>query len=262
MPKKKKPLYLLIILIIALQACNLPTTDSAEPDFSATITAQALILQSGEDPALASTPDAGFTATPEFTATITLTPTPSVPMASVSQNTNCRTGPGANYDLSGALTIGDSAEVVGKSTSTGYWIIKTPGNAAATCWLWGQYATVTGDVSGLPEYNIPPSPTPAATATLEPPKPVKNLTANKICIPLILPNYQYTGSIVWEDKSDNEAGFNIYYNGGLFSVLGPNVVAFPIPPQVFPAGVPIKLGVQAFNDGGKSITKEVTIICP
>ncbi len=262
---KRKPILLSALLIIALTACNLPAGQSPEvSNLALTITAQAILLNPGVLPVAQDTPLPVSTSTPEFTPTVTLTPTitltvtPSVPTVTVSLNTNCRTGPGTQYDWIGALVIGQSAEVVGKNSATNYWIIKNPGGPG-TCWLWGQYATVSGNTSGLTEYAIPSTPTPSPI-----PKPaaVKNLTANKICIPLVLPNFQYTGTITWEDQSDNEKGFNIYFNGGLLGTVGPNVTTFPIPPLVFPAGTPINMGVEAFNDAGKSATKEVTIICP
>jgi hypothetical protein len=41
-------------------------------------------------------------------------------------------------------------DVVGRYSPSDYWIIKL--EDGRECWLWGQYATVEGDVSGLPEY--------------------------------------------------------------------------------------------------------------
>jgi hypothetical protein len=236
------------------------------PELALTITAQALLLEPGA-PSAQDTPLPVFTSTFEFTSTPAFTSTPSVPTATVSENTNCRTGPGTQYDLIGALLIGQSAEVVGKNSASNYWIIKNPGKSG-TCWLWGQYATVSGNTSGLTEYAVPPTPTPlptstpTATPTLAPPVAVANLTEAKICIPLVAPTYQYTGNINWEDKSNNEKGFNIYLNGALFATIGPNLTTYAIPPLVFPAGTPLKMGVEAYNDAGKSATKDITIICP
>jgi hypothetical protein len=247
----KRANLVLIFLLVLTTSCNLPGGQAPQaPDLALTITAQALLLQTG-------TPNL----TPQETGTSTLTPTPeltatpTVPTVTVSQDTNCRTGPGIQYDLVSALLIGQTAEIVGKSTATNYWIIKTPGGTG-TCWLWGQYATVSVDIASLPEITIPPTPTPA------PPAAVSNLTAVKVCIPIVLPNYQYGGNITWEDKSSNEDGFNIYFNGGLYGTVGPNVTAYPIPPLIFPAGVPMTLGVEAFNSGGKSATKNVVVTCP
>ena len=75
----------------------------------------------------------------------------------VSVNTNCRTGPGDDYPIVGALVVGQTAEVVGRSASSDNWIVKLPGKTT-TCWLWGYYATVTGSTSGLPIVAPPPIP--------------------------------------------------------------------------------------------------------
>ena len=81
-------------------------------------------------------------------------------MVSVSSNTNCRTGPGTIYDIVGALLVGEEAEVVGKGEWGYYWIIENP-DGAGECWLWNNYATITGPTDGLAVYTPPPTPTPA-----------------------------------------------------------------------------------------------------
>lgn len=259
MLKKKLLLLLSVLLMIAPTACNLPSGQTPTPDLALTITAQALFLETGT-PTLVQA-----TFTPQFTSTPGSTPTPSVPTVTVSQNTNCRTGPGTEYDLIGGLLVGQSAEVVGKNSASGYWIIKTPGSSG-TCWLWGQFATVSGNTAGLQEYSIPPTPTPLPTATPTstptPPAAVTNLVAAKACILLVAPNYQYTGNITWQDNANNEKGFNVYFNGGLFGTVGPNVTSHPIPPLAFPMGTPMTMSVEAFNDGGKSAKVDVIIVCP
>ena len=83
--------------------------------------------------------------------------TPAAPSVSVSVGTNCRTGPGKIYEIIGGLSVGESAEVIGKKTSLNYWVINNP-DAAGNCWLWGYYATVAGDTSGLPEYTVGTAP--------------------------------------------------------------------------------------------------------
>lgn len=266
--KNKSLLSLSALLIIALTACNLPSGQSTEEPLALTITAQALLLQ----------PTATiFTSTPEFTSTPGPTPTPgftftpTVPEVSVSTNTNCRTGPGTQYDLVGGLLVGQTAIVVGKNTSTGYWIINNPGKSG-TCWLWDEYATVSGNTTGLTEYAVPPTPTPTATstatstptatATLTPPTAASNLTAIKACAPQVLPIYLYGGVINWQDNSNNEGGFNIYMNGGLFGTVAANITTYPIPALALAAGTPITLSVEAFNSGGKSAKVDVIVICP
>jgi hypothetical protein len=137
----------------------------------ATYTSQALTQAAAGGNLPTFTPQPQFTPTITATPTITLTSTSSVPMVSVSLATNCRTGPGVTYDYLTALLVGETAEVVGKYTSVSppYWVIK---KGSLTCWLWGEYATVVGDTSGIPEMVPPPSPTPpppTATPTTPPP---------------------------------------------------------------------------------------------
>jgi uncharacterized protein YgiM (DUF1202 family) len=137
----KKLFPVLSILLAAALACNMP---AGGPPAEAPVTSATL--------ATMEVPVTGATETPlpSPTATITLTPTSSVPMVTVSVNTNCRAGPGVVYDLVGALLVGEQAVVVGKYTAGNYWIINNP-DGSGTCWLWGQYATVTGNTLGLPE---------------------------------------------------------------------------------------------------------------
>ncbi len=81
---------------------------------------------------------------------------------SVSTGTNCRTGPGVAYERVGALAVGQTAQVVGQYPAANYWIIQNPDRPGETCWLWGQYATVTGNSSALPVITPPVTPTPMA----------------------------------------------------------------------------------------------------
>jgi len=175
MQKFKGIIFMFTILLITALACNLPSATPTPPvGVDATLTSLA-ITQAGQ------TPPAGLPTFPLTTSTITLIPTatltgtPTVPMVSVSVDTNCRTGPGVIYDYLTALLVGEKAEVIGKYTSVSptYWIIK---KNSVTCWLWGQYATVEGNTSTLPEMIPPPSPTPTftptATATSTPSGPI------------------------------------------------------------------------------------------
>lgn len=260
-------IFFSMIATIIILACNVPggSTPTSAPDFVATITAQAALLvqpPQAEQPSPApginsATPELPtqivFTETPAPTATITLTSTPNVTTLTVSADTNCRSGPGKEYDYLGALLINQSAEVVGRNTVTGYWIIKNP-ERDGSCWLWGNYATVTGDITKLTEFPIPPTPTPTA------PEAPKGLKANKICF-FNGVTYNLGGSISWNDGL-NETGYNVYLNGGLFNVLPANTTTSPIPNLVLVPGGSIKMSVEAFNPAGKSAKKAVEIACP
>jgi hypothetical protein len=118
-------------------------------------------LQASYTPQFTYTPQPTFT--PQYTYTPQFTDTPGGVRVSVSVNTNCRTGPGDDYPIVGALQVGQFAEVVGRSQYSDSWIIRLPSNPAVICWLWAQYATVIGNTAGLPIYQAPPTQTPTTS---------------------------------------------------------------------------------------------------
>lgn len=151
---------IIILTALTLTACGVPAATpepTSGPDLALTITAQALLLQAGTKTALAPT----STPEPTHTSAPAITETPSTVIVTVSANTNCRSGPGVDYDIVGALTIGQQAEVIGKNSITGYWIINNP-IGPGTCWLWGEHATITGTFASLQEIAVPPTVTPLA----------------------------------------------------------------------------------------------------
>jgi hypothetical protein len=103
--------------------------------------------------------------TTTLTATPTSTPEPTststqVPRISVSENTNCRSGPGVDYPSRGVLRIGEVAEALGQGTEPGYWFVTGPALPQDGCWVWGEFAQVEGEVAALPVFTPAPSPTP------------------------------------------------------------------------------------------------------
>ncbi len=171
------------VLLVASQACA-PGQPTADLNAINTAIAQTLaaITQTSE-PGIPVTGDESPTpsattvaATPTVTAlvlpTLEMTSTPAVIPAgaqiTVSVPTNCRVGPGVVYDRVGGLQVGEVAEVVGRNTAGNYWVIRNPNRPGETCWLWGEYATLTGYTGILPVLTPPPTPTPSPTA---PPSP-------------------------------------------------------------------------------------------
>lgn len=175
-------LFIIVIISSTLTSCNIPTRNLddriaigvAQTNVVQTQTASA---KNSADPPSGNAPEAPVPPDPEhplqsspepsqthtltlvptttFTPTITLTATLSVPMVSVSQNTNCRKGPGQAYKILGALLVGEQAEAVGRSADGQNWIIKNP-DGAGECWLWSYYASVSGPTESLPIITPPP----------------------------------------------------------------------------------------------------------
>lgn len=180
---KKKALLPFLALALILSACNLPSSGGDDAialgvaQTEIALTQAALTKATPDSDGGQAPPDPGpqdpdapppsptathtltLSPTQTLTPTITLTPTLDKPMVTVSVDTNCRTGPGKQYDIIGALLTNETAEVVGKSADGQYWIIKNP-DRSGECWLWAYYATVAGPTDALPVVTQPPTPTP------------------------------------------------------------------------------------------------------
>ncbi len=171
MIKKSIAVWILMILLTGaiLSGCDSAVEETPEEDTEAVIqtsvagtlaalaeiesaTAAAIVPTDTPTPTETSTP------TVTLTPTVTMTPTPEFPRVSVEIDTNCRSGPGEVYGILGALRVGEEAEIVARFDEGDYWVIKNP-DQPGQCWLWGYYATVTGDVDSLPVYTRPPTPT-------------------------------------------------------------------------------------------------------
>lgn len=256
MKTRSQSIVHLAILILFTLACGLENIQAVQqPDLEATVTAQAVLIQQGEQPpaqdpaqqvviVVTATPEAGATAsTPEgqtqpVTGGVTVT---------VSQNTNCREGPGQEFNEIGALAPGQTAEVVGKDTKNNYWVIKLPGDSGKTCWLWGQYATVTGDTSQVADM---PTPTPNSSSAGVPNAPTL-LDAQLKCTNQGGGNYQYKLTLKWADNSSNENKFVIYSSNGNSFSTAPNKTSFSFE-AVLPSGTNFSAALAAANEKGES----------
>jgi hypothetical protein len=175
MLKSNPLLFLAAVLLIVSLACVLPGTATPDPNFINTAIAQTIaagVTQAAPSNVtiILESPTTTQTFTPELptlsptvtsTPTLAFTSTPLVPLISVSVATNCRVGPGRQYDRVGALLVGEIAEVYGRDPTGAYWYIRNPDSGPEFCWLWGEYATLVGNIGALSVYTPPPTPTPA-----------------------------------------------------------------------------------------------------
>lgn len=175
MSKVNPVLKLFAVLMVSTVACSSPGVSTPDPNAINTMVAQTIVaiqVQSqvpgipvtGIDTV---TPLPTITPSPSPSPTITLSPTPvftstpSIPVISVSVPTNCRVGPGKVYDRVGALLVGEYTQIYGRDLMGNYWYVANPDVAGGSCWLWGEYATVAGNIQALPIFTPPPTPTPA-----------------------------------------------------------------------------------------------------
>jgi hypothetical protein len=258
----KRILIALTALLAVNLACNLPNSQSRAqaPGLTSTIAAEAvLLLQAAGTPSLTSIPS--FTETIAPTSSITQTSTSSAPQVGVTAATNCRTGPGMQYEPLYTLQPGQTAKIVGKDTPDNYWVIKMPNGG--TCWLWGQYAIVSGNMAALTEYAVPPSPTPALPAA---PTNLHIRFQCRLNSSPFLHNDVHV-NITWQDNASNADGYYIYRDGTLLTTLNANTLGFiddTTMVALVVAGGPapaITYAVQAFNAAGKSEKVSKSISC-
>jgi hypothetical protein len=181
MLKKHPALVSFVILWIASFACVIPGVSAPapalDPNAVNTSIAQTIVARQTEA-VLNNPPTATYTHTPE-TPTLTLEPTlsatpeftatPETPMISVEVDTNCRVGPGAIFERVGILLVGETAEIFGREPKGEYWYIRNPDADEGTdfCWVWGEYATVSGNTLPLLYLSPPPPPSSSFAASFE-----------------------------------------------------------------------------------------------
>lgn len=218
MKRNSAPLALLLILAFVLSACGATNNQSAiETGIAQTLQISQLeTLAAGAGGAPVATADGGGQAAgptntlqPSETPTITMTFTPSVPMVSVSQDTNCRRGPSINYGLITTILVGQQVQVL-KTFSNSYAVVQNP-NGSGDCWLYLQYANTTDfSAYGLAAATQPPTPTATFTAT---------------------PSFDWTGS--WNVKA--VMGGSTYTGSGSFSKSGNTITGnFTLNPGALP----------------------------
>jgi hypothetical protein len=160
-------LPLAVIAILSLAGCNAGSERSTDIQV-ATDTAATNIARVTEVVQQLSLADTAIpnpsptiqqpTATQE--PTIMPEPTQIPPVVRVSENTNCRSGPDRTFAFLGVLSVGEQADVVAKSGEGDYWYITNPDDPKGFCWLWGEYATIEGEMDALPVVTPAPTPTP------------------------------------------------------------------------------------------------------
>ncbi len=245
------------LLLLSLSACTLPGL-SPEPsleDQAATLVALTLNAptpgQPGQTPQ-ATLPAHTPTQPPSSSPTGTITPTGSAPMLNVEEPTNCRSGPGQNYEVVTVFQSGASAQIVGRYQQSDWWLINNP-FGSGTCWISGEFATVSGDESAVPSASPPPP----ATAAL--PKPPSIANWDYSC------SYDSGGpnisfSLSWSDRAVDESGYRIYRNDKLVAELAPNSGSFSEVVNV-ESNEKLTYRLEVYNDAGASSASPISFSC-
>jgi hypothetical protein len=245
-------------LLLAMLACNMPFEQFAPP--SDVQTAAALTLQAILTPSftsIASTPVISATASPRATRTVTslvspttsITPTYSVPMLTVQESTNCRSGPGEEYQVIFIYLAGKQLEIVGRYDPGNFWLVKSNESPNGTCWLWGQYVEVTGSYWAVSSVTPPP------TTTSAPPLAPIIEEWNFFCEGGIL-NF----TVTWRDVATDETSYRIFRNGEGLVELPANSTTYTDRYDT-PADQSVEYYVQAFSAVGTANTSIMRMRC-
>lgn len=211
MTHKIRPKLAAAGLILAILACNMPFEQVPPPDeiqTAAALTVQAALITPDIADATA-TRFATSSSTPRTPSptnspnqTLTATPTYSVPILTVRESTNCRTGPGEAYEIVVTYLTGKELEIVGRYDPDNFWLVKSSESPVGTCWLWGEFVDVTGSYWAVASVTPPP------TATARPPRAPGIVSWEFFCS-----DGKLTFTVVWADNANNEAGYRVFRNG-------------------------------------------------
>lgn len=245
-------------LILAILACNLPFEQVAPPDeiqTAAALTLQAVLTPTGT-PSIPLTPSKTKTSAPEITETdsagsltATITPTYSVPMLTVLEQTNCRTGPGEEYEIIVTYLAGKKLEIAGRYDPGNFWLVKSNESPTGTCWLWGQYTEATGSYWAVASVTPPP------TATSAPPRGPGIVEWNFSCS-----DGAITFTVNWADNAKNETGYRIFRNGEALVELPADSTTYT---DVYglPADQNVEYYVQVYSSSGQANSSIMRMRC-
>jgi len=246
--------YVLIGLLFLLTACNIPVSESDEDlnNQAATIVALTLAVESTSTPIIKNNPLPSPTLAVTNTAKPTITPTYSVPMLSVSENTNCRSGPGQSFEILITLLAGAKVEIVGKHATENYWVVKVEG-MDKPCWLWGEFVTTSGST-----WVVTPM-TPPATAGPQPANQPTNVRWDYNCT-FNGVNSDVSVTLKWNDETSDELGFRVYRDNAQIAELPPNTTSYSDAIAV-DAAQTITYGVSSFNSVSESPRATISFSC-
>ena len=226
---------------------NLSVDDQAATIIAETLQAQA---QNGGDVPITAT----FSPVPEATSTptarVTITPTYSVPMLTVQESTNCRTGPGQDYEIVFTYLKGKKLEIVGSYPQENYWLVKSAESPGGVCWLWGEFVEVTGSYAAVPSVTPPP------TATL--PLPVAPAVTWEFNCDYAINRLDV--AFTWVDYATNETGYRVIRNDQSVTELPANTTTYT-DTYTFEADEKVVYQIEVYNITGSVRSSPISVSC-
>jgi hypothetical protein len=178
----------------------------------------------------------------------------------------CYAGPGPDYETLAVLSIGMKAEVLSKDGSGEYWIVQSPlGNGS--CWTESRYATIIGQMEGIPVLAADAMP----TLALRPPQAPKKFEAYTACVVTTRGNSNpfkqlkdversISITLTWLDV-DSEQSYRIYKDDILLVELEKDTLEYKdiVPYEKGRLPVQAVYSLEAYNPDGVSQRLDVTV---
>lgn len=234
----KRLLNLFLSTGILLSACTLPGEPPEAVATAAAMTVAAALTNS--QPALA-TPT-----TKSDHETAAMQNSNEKSFASFEDVTNCRMGPGVNYDRITQITPGFSVEIIGFFPPN-YWVVQTDDGP---CWVSGEFVTPSGNTGAVPTVTAPP--TPQAD-------PLQNISLQNWNIFCNYENNQAQVELAWSDEG-YEAGYRIIRNDVIIAELPANSTVFTETITLL-SGQTVGYSIIAFNAAGQVQSKTIILGC-
>jgi hypothetical protein len=234
-----------IFLMLVMSACNLPNASSGLSINDQAATIVAMTLQAAQ--AVENTPTTQtILNTPTAISIVTKSGGPA--KLTVTDNTNCRSGPGTNYSKVTTIPGSTTVTIVARYATGDFWIV-TPADGLANCWVQAGLGTVTGDTTILP--RVTPVPSENKNAPARP----GSLYYEYSC-----PFGNLSTVLTWADNADNETGYRVYRDNQQIVELPANSKTYTDDTTII-VGTSINYSVEAFNEVGASEQRTISFKC-
>lgn len=153
---------------------------------------------------------------PTPTAPPTPVPTLAPPAFGANVGTNCRSGPGMEYDVLSGINAGQTVWILGQSApdrTEKWWLVNYNG---ITCWVWSALGFTTGNLDNIQPVVAPYLPPHRYLIAVE----INNNTDNHICqANFYTKNDVFIKSFVWEkgDLNENDSE-TVYLAAGRYNI--------------------------------------------
>lgn len=247
----------LIILIFAVFAYNIPVEGASlqvDARTDAASTLSAMITPQSTGTALPTPTVVPPSSTSTSQPTATSAPIYAVPMLTLLDATNCRSGPGVSYEIIVTYPMGQALEIIGRFEPGNFWLVKSGDSPTGNCWLWGEYADVTGSY-----WTVAPVTPPPAPPTL-PAEPLRAPSLQKYDFSCDDINGTFGFIMRWEDLAGNEAGYRIFRDGWLVAELPAGSTNYS-ETIMMPANRSAEYAIQAYNSTGSATEVVEKALC-